>query len=440
MNKNQAALIEPGAEQREADFKAWMMKQIQSKGRSKGKPYIQSTINHYTSNLKNTNASLNELGDRLYSNLFNYASADEFETVSKVIFGTSNFAQVNSAHHNSYSCAMKLYARFLKEHGKSTDPNQHRADDIVEGEVSPYEDAEIPDPNGDSEIHCPKYSENDFLSDVFISAEKYANLKGLLLRKKNVILQGAPGVGKTFASKRLAFSIMGMKDTSRIKVIQFHQSYSYEDFVMGYRPDGSCFRLAEGPFYKFCKLAEGDDEHKYFFIIDEINRGNLSKIFGELLMLIEADKRGQANSLGLLYKDEQFFVPDNVYIIGIMNTADRSLAMIDYALRRRFAFFDMEPAFLSDGFKKLQVAIQNPKFDSLLSVVENLNNAISDDPSLGVGFRIGHSYFLTSDPVDDVWLSSVVEYELIPLLFEYWFDEPSKIEIWSKKLRGALRG
>lgn len=301
-------------------------------------------------------------------------------------------------------------------------------------------DADTPESDDEPDINYPDYSEADFLDEVYISAERYATLKGLLLRKKNVILQGAPGVGKTFAAQRLAFSLMGEKDTSRVKMVQFHQSYSYEDFVMGYRPDGAGFRLAEGPFYRFCKIAEGDDERPYYFIIDEINRGNLSKIFGELLMLIECDKRGEKNALRLLYKDEQFHVPANVHIIGMMNTADRSLAMIDYALRRRFAFFDMEPAFASEGFRARQIAIQNPRFDALIAMIECLNKAIGEDASLGIGFRIGHSYFCTNDVVDDAWLSSVVEYELIPLLNEYWFDEPSKVESWAARLRGALNG
>ncbi len=299
-------------------------------------------------------------------------------------------------------------------------------------------DNETPEVDNTPEITYPDYTEEDFLFDVYISQERYSTLKGLLLRKKNIIIQGAPGVGKTFAAQRLAFSIMGVKDTSRVKVVQFHQSYSYEDFVMGYRPDGNGFRLSEGPFYKFCKIAEEDDERPYFFIIDEINRGNLSKIFGELLMLIEGDKRGERNSLRLLYKDEQFSVPANIHIIGMMNTADRSLAMIDYALRRRFAFFDMEPAFSSDGFKNRQTAIQNPKFDALISVVESLNKAIEADASLGSGFRIGHSYFCTNEIVNDSLLLSIVECELIPLLLEYWFDEPSKVESWSVRLKGAI--
>lgn len=289
------------------------------------------------------------------------------------------------------------------------------------------------------EIKYPDYSVQDFLREVYINEERYATLKGLLLRKKNIILQGAPGVGKTFAAQRLAFSVMGEKDTSRVKIVQFHQSYSYEDFVMGYRPDETGFRLAKGPFYEFCKEAETDDR-PYFFIIDEINRGNLSKIFGELLMLIENDKRGEKNSIRLLYADEQFSVPPNIHIIGMMNTADRSLAMIDYALRRRFAFFDMEPAFSSEGFRTYQTTIQNPKLDALISTVETLNKAISEDTSLGSGFRIGHSYFCTSDIVDDAWLTDVVEFELLPLLNEYWFDDSSKVEKWSSLLRSAIRG
>ena len=287
-----------------------------------------------------------------------------------------------------------------------------------------------------------KYGEEDFLCDVYISSERYKTLKGLLLRKKNVILQGAPGVGKTYAAERLAYSIMGEKNTDRVKSIQFHQSYSYEDFVMGWRPEANGFKLEEGPFYRFCKAAEtGAEDEPFFFVIDEINRGNLSKIFGELLMLIEGDKRGY--SIGLLYKDEQFSVPKNLHIIGTMNTADRSLAMIDYALRRRFAFFDMPPAFQSEGFKSYQKNIGNDKFDDLIAAVERLNADIGEDGSLGDGFRIGHSYFCVDKEkvvVDDNWLSDVVEYELIPLLGEYWFDEPKKCDEWSKRLRDAIDG
>ena len=244
------------------------------------------------------------------------------------------------------------------------------------------------------------------------------------------------GVGKTYAAKRLAYSIMGEKDTSRVKMVQFHQSYSYEDFIMGFRPTQTGFELKTGVFYEFCRKA-ADDDRPYFFIIDEINRGNLSKIFGELFMLIENDKRGV--ELQLLYADEQFSIPSNVHIIGMMNTADRSLAMLDYALRRRFAFFDILPAFDSTGFRAYRKNVNNPKFDKLISAVQQLNEVIASDESLGEGFCVGHSYFCTNVTINDEWLKSVVEFELIPLLKEYWFDEPTKIRTWTNTLREVIK-
>ena len=289
----------------------------------------------------------------------------------------------------------------------------------------------------EQKIKYPKYTKTDFLNEVYINENSYDTLVDLLDMKYNIILQGAPGVGKTFIAKRLAYSIMGEKDTSRVSMVQFHQNYSYEDFIQGYRPVENGFKLESGSFYKFCKAAEIDDERPYFFIIDEINRGNLSKIFGELMMLIECDKRG--DKLKLLYKDEWFTVPKNIRIIGMMNTADRSLAMIDYALRRRFAFFDVAPAFDSDGFKQYLTEKNNNKLDKLILVIKTLNDTISSDESLGDGFRIGHSYFCTNKEISDRLLQSIVEYEIIPLIKEYWFDEPTKVRDWSANLRGAIK-
>ena len=285
----------------------------------------------------------------------------------------------------------------------------------------------------------PVYTKEDFLQEVYMNKEQYDTLAGLLRRKRNLILQGAPGVGKTYAAQRLAYSLMGVKDKSRVAMVQFHQNYGYEDFVMGFRPDpdGAGFKLREGPFYKFCKAAEIDNDNDYFFIIDEINRGNLSKIFGELFMMIEKDKRG--NKLQLLYADEMFSIPENVYIIGTMNTADRSLALIDYALRRRFAFFEMQPAFENEQFKTSVEEKHNEKYSNLIRVVKGLNRAISDDAALGRGFCIGHSYFCTTEMVDDAWLRSVVEYELVPLLQEYWFDDLQTVSQWALKLNEAIR-
>lgn len=281
------------------------------------------------------------------------------------------------------------------------------------------------------------YLEEDFLNDVFMDKKQYTILKNLLLKKKNIILQGAPGVGKTYTAKRLCYSILGKMDTSKVEMIQFHQSYGYEDFIMGYRPSNNSFELKYGPFYSFCDKARKDLDNPYFFIIDEINRGKLSKIFGELLMLIEPDKRGQ--TLRLLYKDEQFSVPKNLHIIGMMNTADRSIAMIDYALRRRFAFYEFSPAFETDNFKEYKEKFNNPKYSALIDEIVRLNRAILNDSSLGAGFQIGHSYFCATKTIDDEWLNSVVDYEIIPLLKEYWFDEENKVKEWTIRLKNAIR-
>ena len=281
-----------------------------------------------------------------------------------------------------------------------------------------------------------KYTKEDFLKDVYISEEKYDKLVNVLMRKKNIILQGAPGVGKTFLAKRLAYSIMGEKDDERIKFIQFHQNYSYEDFVMGYKPIKEGFELKYGIFYNFCQKATKNPDKDYFFIIDEINRGNLSKIFGELLMLIEADYRDEKATLA--YTGSDFSVPKNLHIIGMMNIADRSLAMIDYALRRRFSFFDIEPAFDSEGFSNYQKEFSNKTFNELIEKIKNLNEAITQDQSLGKGFCIGHSYFCNAEECTLEWMKDIVEFDIFPMLSEYWFDDESKLNEWKDILYGVF--
>ena len=287
-------------------------------------------------------------------------------------------------------------------------------------------------------VVAEKYSVDDFLSEVFISSEDYNHLKNQLLRKKNIVLQGAPGVGKTFCAKRLAYSIMGEKNEKRIAFVQFHQNYSYEDFVEGYRPQEDGFLLQKGIFYNFCNQAKNNPNKEYFFIIDEINRGNLSKIFGELLMLIEKGYRGE--EITLAYSGDRFYVPENIYLIGMMNTADRSLAMIDYALRRRFSFFNLKPAFQSELFLAKCRKLQNEKYGRLVDEIMRLNKAIETDDSLGEGFEIGHSYlcFNNENEVTDEWLHSVVNYDIIPMLQEYWFDSREKINKWTEALNKVL--
>ncbi|WP_282034449.1 AAA family ATPase [Metabacillus indicus] len=283
-------------------------------------------------------------------------------------------------------------------------------------------------------VELEPYTAENFLDEVFINEDQYHSISNLLKYKKNVILQGPPGVGKTFVSKRLAYSLMGMKDETRVEMVQFHQNYAYEDFVMGYRPKEAGFGLEFGIFYDFCKRALENPGKDYFFIIDEINRGNLSKIFGELFMLIERDKRDDFVTMS--YSKEKFTVPGNVYLIGTMNTADRSLAQLEVALRRRFAFVTLAPSF-NEKWKQhiLNSDVTEGSVNRILGAVTAINNEITSDFQLGKGYAIGHSFF-ASKPVgmdENDWYEGIITYEIIPLLEEYFFDRP---EIVSSIIEG----
>ena len=271
----------------------------------------------------------------------------------------------------------------------------------------------------------------DFADDPekpFIAEDIFNEIVELLFRKKNIILQGAPGVGKTFLAKKIAYQLIGMKKNENIEIVQFHQSYSYEDFIQGIRPTTTGeFKVRNGIFYNFCENAKEHPEDTFVFIIDEINRGNLSKIFGELMMLIEYDKRSPRYALKLTYNEgnsSRFYVPENVYLIGCMNTADRSIAIVDYALRRRFAFCEVEPEF-GDTFKNyLGTALSNSFVNEICRKVNRVNDIIRTSTSLGKGLEIGHSYFCQLSSVDDEqeWYKSICKYELFPYLREICFD------------------
>lgn len=289
-------------------------------------------------------------------------------------------------------------------------------------------------------ITQPYSIETLLLDGVFLKEEQVREILERLQTKQALILQGAPGVGKTFLARKLAYALMEEIDLERCEMVQFHQSYSYDDFVRGYRPlagQPGAFGLQNGVFYEFCQRAINDPNHKYVFIIDEINRGNLSQIFGELLMLIENDKRGVENSVPLVYhtkNEARFYIPPNVYLIGLMNLADRSLAMVDYALRRRFAFFTLHPQYESDIFRQwLIYRSMNPQLVELIAKrMTALNQTIKEDPMLGENYQIGHSFFCPKGEhfigLDETWYRTIVRTEIIPLLKEYWFDNPKKAE------------
>lgn len=303
--------------------------------------------------------------------------------------------------------------------------------------VPGLENRPVPVGGGTDPIRTPgaEYLIADAMKDLFMPEEQVQMCVDLLKRKKNIVLQGAPGTGKTFVAKRLAYLLMERKDNSRVQMIQFHQSMTYEDFVQGFKPTGDGgFRLQNGSFHQFVDAALAKPDLPFVFIIDEINRGNLSKVFGELMMLIEPDKRSSEFAIPLSYSsdpEKTFYVPPNVHLIGTMNTADRSLSMVDYALRRRFAFVELEPGFHSPVFAEhlKNAGAGNELVEQIQQRMKLLNQSIvADETNLGRGYQIGHSFFVPANgqQVDDSWLTQILNFEIKPLVEEYYCDDPSQ--------------
>ena len=285
------------------------------------------------------------------------------------------------------------------------------------------------------------YSVEDILKDgCFLERGEIDRLLDRLRTKKNLILQGPPGTGKTWLAKRLAFALMGQKDDSKVRAVQFHPNLSYEDFVRGWRPTGEGkLSLADGVFMEAIKAASKDPSSKFVVVIEEINRGNPAQIFGELLTLLEAGKRTPNEALELCYPDADgkrrpVHIPENLYVVGTMNIADRSLALVDLALRRRFAFVGLEPR-LGQVWREWVVkecAVDPGLVADIERRITELNDQIAADARLGKQFRIGHSYVTPAHRLEagdtKKWFQQVVETEVGPLLDEYWFDAPDEAQ------------
>jgi len=285
------------------------------------------------------------------------------------------------------------------------------------------------------------YSVEDILKDgCFLERAEIARLLDRLRTKKNLILQGPPGTGKTWLAKRLAFALMGQKDDGKVRAVQFHPNLSYEDFVRGWRPTGEGkLSLADGVFMEAIKAASKDPSSKFVVVIEEINRGNPAQIFGELLTLLEAGKRTPNEALELCYPDADgkrrpVHIPENLYVVGTMNIADRSLALVDLALRRRFAFVALEPR-LGQVWRDWVVkecAVDPGLVADIERRVAELNDQVAADARLGKQFRIGHSYVTPAHRLEagdtKKWFQQVVETEIGPLLDEYWFDAPDEAQ------------
>ncbi len=304
----------------------------------------------------------------------------------------------------------------------------------------------------DAEAAAPSYAAADILNDGCFLGE--GTIKDILARiesKRNLVLQGPPGTGKTWLAKRLAYALIGSKDPrftrNRLRVMQFHPSLSYEDFVRGWRPSGDGkLSLVDGVFLEIVEAAKAEPDRPFVLVIEEVNRGNPAQIFGEILTLLEDSKRSAEEAMELAYRrgsSERVYVPRNLYVIGTMNIADRSLALVDLALRRRFAFVTLEPQ-LNGAWRQWCAGrgLAADFVDLIEQRMAALNEEIAQDRSLGPQYRIGHSYVtpVAGAAITDAraWFRDVVHTEIVPLLQEYWFDSAEKVTAAEGRLKEGL--
>jgi 5-methylcytosine-specific restriction protein B len=368
-------------------------------------------------------------------NLFRFSNIVSFKPIYDSLRGASNFAAVNKKTGNgSLSRALDTYKEFLETMGTLLGTGTHEAVSLPPS----------------SEPPTKPYGVEDILQDgCFLPREELETILERLQDKKNLILQGPPGTGKTWLAKRLAYALVGSKNSELIRSVQFHAAIAYEDFVRGWRPaaDGK-LRLCNGPFLEMVKKAKDRREESFVIVIEEINRGNPAQIFGELLTLLEEDKRKEEEALFLCHQDSAeplpVYIPENLHVIGTMNIADRSLALVDYALRRRFAFVTLVPCFDNRWLDWMthadKAAMPREIALQIAQKMNALNERIASDTLLGQAYAVGHSYVTTDKRIENPhnWFLSIVETELEPLLKEYWFDNHSEVKDAVAELKSGI--
>lgn len=424
----------------EKEFRAWVFKQINKDGNL----FNQEYINQMCKALKEETAKLQRI-ENIQTNLFCYINSKDFEAVEKIIKETENYKVVNANYQSGvYSAGMKQYKFFLTEREGAVDKYTSSLDE----ESVPQSAIEITDTTVSVQTIVPYSIDNIITDGCFIERSKLEEILERLQTKKNIILQGPPGTGKTWLAKKLAFALLEEKSNSRVRAVQFHPNLAYEDFVRGWRPSGEGkLTLVDGPFMEIINTAKADPNTKYVIVIEEINRGNPAQIFGEMLTLLEVDKRNVDEALELSYRkydDERVYIPSNLYVIGTMNIADRSLALVDLALRRRFAFIDLKPVFGEVWQKWIcsQCGIEIEIVKEIETKIQALNQEISADFNLGEQFCIGHSFVTPShdSTIQDAreWFRQVIETEIGPLLDEYWYDSSDKAKKAKERLLEGL--
>ncbi|SOC17813.1 McrB family protein [Pseudobutyrivibrio ruminis] len=389
---------EASLEQRRKYFQEWMVHQIRP---DTGKHYTTKTAGNYASSLAN-DASKLEMLNIENTNLFHYIIYAEFKDIKAIIESCPNYKEVDEKNNNTFRNAILKYSEYLDSFSVKQEKKT-----CVDIKLSPRNTKRYP---------------------------------------LNFILYGAPGTGKTYSTPEYAVAIiediaieeLGDYDDTlkkyetylkhdQIVFTTFHQNYSYEEFIQGLRPDVDSDTLAfipvDGCFKMIADDALSHPEQRYVFIIDEINRANISKVFGELITLIEEDKRwGEKYQMcvKLPENNELFTIPNNLYIVGTMNTADKSISLIDVALRRRFDFIELTPD------------LDLIHDEVIKDVLYNLNKYLEEQLKSS-DLLVGHSFFIDKTEED---LPRIFNNSIIPLLYEYFYDQKSKVK---KALEESLK-